>query len=418
MNTDNETKPAFPGAATAEKKGGKAAAAAGAFAWLIAVGLGCVAGWLVRDMAPEKKQTAEAPKVDIATVAVTNAQMRPYNKPTPSVAHVEAMQEVDLLPQVDGYIKTIDFAEGAIVKAEDPLFTLDDERYLAVVHQREADLEAAEAEQRRADRYLERTKNTKAGVISDAARDDAEAKAEAAKAAVMQAKANLVVAKYDLKKAKVTAPISGQIGKANAHKGDYVSPAKGALARIVQTDPIRVTFPMTDRDYVSFRKSAAEGRSAGEDVRIRLLLPDGSEYPAEGKWDFGDNSMSVETATISMRASFPNPDRLLVPGSYVTVLTDMKTAPEYLCVPQTAISDSMTGGTSVYVLKPDMTVELRPVKTLGMFEGWVPVTEGLSEGERVVTSGTGKIAPGMKVKLAAPTPNEENTPGYKPGLKD
>ena len=424
MEEEKETLPAQPQPAqpqTAQPAGGAkkrstAAAAAGAFAWIFGIAAGCVCGWLVRDMMPAGTKEMAPPKMDIATVAAVPAAKRPYNRPTRYVAHVEAMQEVDLLPQVDGYIKSLNFAEGAMVKEGDLLYELIDERYQAVVSQREADLEAAKAEQRRADKWLERTKNTKQGVIPDSDRETAEAGAEKARAAVLQAKANLVVARYDLEKTKIYAPISGQIGKSSAHKGDYVSPAKGPLAHIVQTDPIRVKFPMTDRDYIALQKSAAAGAAPGDAMRMRLVLPDGTEYGREGKTDFGDNKMSVETATVQMRLSFPNEGRLLLPDSFVTLLADHATPPEYICVPQTAITDSVGGGTLVYVLKKDMTVEARPVKTLDMHEGWVPVVEGLSEGERVVVAGTGKLRPGMKVALAKATPNEENTPGYKPAL--
>ena len=146
------------------------------------------------------------------TVAVTNAEMRAYNLPERFVAHAEAVQEVDLLPQIDGYVKEIKFKEGDVVKAGQTLYVIDDERYLAVANQRKADLAAAEAEARRAVRYFERMQKADERGITQLERDNAEAAAEKAKASVLQAKANLVVAEYDLKKTTVVAPISGQIG--------------------------------------------------------------------------------------------------------------------------------------------------------------------------------------------------------------
>ena len=398
---------------TNAKPARKTSGAAAAFGSLLTAAAALATGWLLRGLMPQEKKERpqmQAPEVSVAVMAATN---RPYNRPQKFIAHAEAMQEVDLLPQVDGYIKKLHFSEGATVKAGDLLYELDDERYQAVVKQREADLEAAKAEQRRADRYLERTRKAKPGVIPESERDTAEAKAESAKAAVLQAEANLIVARYDLKKTKLHAPISGQIGKSNAYTGDYVSPAKGALARIVQIDPIRVSFPMTDRAFVGWRKAVAAGNTVNDGIRLRLKLPDGSDYDAQGEWDFDDNAMSAETATISMRLSFPNPHRLLVPNSYVTLMTDFKKPPLHVCVPQSAIADALGGDVQVYVLGDDMTVQPRVVKTLEMHEGWVPVTEGLKEGERVVVSGTGKLGPGMKVVLAEPTPNEDIAPGFQ-----
>ena len=240
--------------------------------------------------------------------------------PDEYVARVEAMQEVDLLPQVDGYIEEIKFKEGDIVQAGTVLYVLDDERYRAVANQRRADLEFAEAEARRAERYWARMQKADARGITQRERDEAEAGAEKAKAAVYQAKANLLVAEYELKKTKVIAPISGQIGKTSAHVGDYVALSKGALARIVQVDPIRVTFPLTDRAYLRWRAALRERRCS--EWRFRLILPNGEEYAHEGTWDFDDNEMSWDMDTIIMRVSFPNPDRLLVPNGYVKLLVE------------------------------------------------------------------------------------------------
>ena len=289
----------------------------------------CVAGgWIARGILV-KGGAAQGPNLAAMmagmpqTVAVRPVEMRPYNLPERYVAHAEAVQEVDLLPQVDGYIKEIKFKEGDLVKEGQLLYVLDDERYQAVVNQRKADLAAAEAEQRRTQRYYDRMQKADERGITQLERDNAEADAERSKAAVLQAKANLVVAEYDLKKAKVYAPISGQIGKTTAHVGDYVAPSKGALAHIMQVDPIRVTFPLTDRAFIQWREAQRKGGS-GDNIRHRLLLPDGEEYTGEGKLDFDDNQMSRDTATIIMRLSFANPDRLLVPNSYLTLLVDRR----------------------------------------------------------------------------------------------
>ena len=397
-----------------EGSGGAVGAAIG----MVVLAAACATGgWLACEMWPKGDAGAmPAAASSVATVAVRAVEEREYNLPEKYVAHAEAVQEVDLLPQVDGYIKEILFKEGDIVKEGETLYLLDDERYQAVANQRRADLSAAEAEERRAKRYYERMKKADERGITQKERDDAEAGWESAKAAVLQAKANLVVAEYDLKKAKVVAPISGQIGKTSAHIGDYVAPSKGALARIVQIDPIRVTFPMTDRAYVSWRTAQLKGETP--DVRTRIVLPDGTEYDKEGSWDFDDNTMSRDTATIVMRLSFPNPGRLLVPNSYVTLLADRAKPRKTLCVPQQAVFDLTTGNQAVWILdEATMTVSQRIVKTREMFEGWVPV-DGVKAGEKVVVSGIGKLAPGVKVALAEATGNDDLDPKYVPPVKE
>ena len=350
------------------------------------------------------------------TVALTNVENRVYNLPERFVAHAEAIQEVELLPQVDGYIKEITFKEGDIVQAGQLLYVLDDERYQAVVNQRKADLSAAEAEERRAQRYYERMEKADSRGITEKELDDAEAGFASARAKVMQARANLVVAEYDLKKAKVVAPISGQIGKTIAHLGDYVAPSKGPLAKIVQIDPIRVSFPLTDRAYIAWRQAQRKGMA--HEFRMRLLLPDGSEYDQEGAWDFDDNQMSKETASIMMRLSFPNPERLLIPNSYVTLLTDYANPPVYPSIPQQCVFDLPGGNQGVWVVREDMTVEQRPVEIKENFEGWVPVVTGLEPGERVVLSGTSKLGPGIKIMPVEPTANDDITPGYEPPIDE
>ena len=394
----------------------KASAIGSAVGVVVLVAASVTGGWVACDLWPKKQAGKFQMPQMAATVAVRQVEERVYNLPEKFVAHAEPVQEVDLLPQVDGYIKEIRFKEGDIVKAGDVLYVLDGERYQAIVNQRKADLAAAEAEMRRADRYFDRMQKADARGITQLELDNAEAASDSAEAAVLQAKANLVVAEYDLKKTQVVAPISGQIGKTAAHVGDYVSPSKGALARIVQTNPMRVSFPLTDRAYVGWRSAQLKG--SAPDYRLRLLLPDGSEYKQEGAWAFDDNTMSKETATIIMRLVFPNPNRMLIPNSYVTLLVDYKKPPKLPCVPQQAVVDLSTGSCGVWVLKDDMTVEQRVIETREMSEGWVPVCKGLSLGEKVIVSGMSKLAPGMKVTLAEATGNDDLDPNFQPRIKE
>ena len=385
----------------------------------------CVAGgWIGKDMWPKGDggaAAAQAAKLAAMaamqqTVAVTNAELRVYNLPERFVAHAEAVQEVDLLPQIDGYVREIKFREGDVVKEGQVLYVIDDERYQAVANQRKADLAAAEAEARRAERYFERMQKADERGITQLERDNAEAAAEKAKASVLQAKANLVVAEYDLKKTTVVAPISGQIGKSSAHVGDYVAPSKGALAKIVQIDPIRVSFPLTDRAYIAWRQEQRSG--SAKPFRMRLILPDGSDYDREGAWDFDDNQMSRETASIMMRLKFPNPERLLIPNSYVTLLTDFQDPPKFPSVPQQSLFDLPGGNQGVWVLRDDMTVEQRPVETKEAFNGWTPVVKGIEAGERIVISGVAKLGPGMKVAIVEPTSNDDINANHKSPIEE
>ena len=207
---------------TKKSKGGAIGAVIGTLVLAVACAVG---GWIANDLWPKGKMVMpQMPKMT-ATVAVKEVEERSYNLPEKFVAHAEAMQEVDLLPQVDGYIKEIKFKEGDIVKAGAVLYVLDDERYQAVANQRKADLEAAEAEARRAERYWERMQKADSRGITQKERDDAEAGADKAKAAVLQAKANLVVAEYDLKTDRQDERARRRLrcaeqGRARAHRAD------------------------------------------------------------------------------------------------------------------------------------------------------------------------------------------------------
>ena len=354
------------------------------------------------------------PRKLVGVVAVTNGEVRAYNLPQKYVAHAEPMQEVALIPQVDGYIKEICFKEGDLVKEGQVLYILDDEKYQAVVGQAKADLAAAEAEARRAIQYNERMVKADDRGVTQLERDNAFAAAEKAKAAVLQAKANLVVAEYNCKKAKIYAPFSGKIGKTSKHIGDLVSPST-VLATVIEVDPIRVSFPMTDRAFTELMKLKDSGKVA--EMRMRLLLPDGSEYDQQGEWDFDDNRMSATTASMMMRAKFANPKGFLVPDAYVTLLTDFCEPPKYLAVPQQCVVDLTGGSLGVWVVGDDMTVSPRPVKTLEQFEGWVPVVEGLKAGEKVVLSGVGKLMAGQKVSFSEATSNDDINPDHQSRLK-
>ena len=391
---------------------------------IIFFAVAAVLGWLASGMYAQYAQKARAAKMaamaaaqaQAVTVAVTNAVMMEYNLPEKYVAHVEAMAEVDLRPQVEGFVKTIDFKEGDFVKEGQLLYTLDDEKYQAAVGQAKADLNAAKVEEKRAARYWARMQKADDRGVTEKERDDAEAGAERATANVKQAEAMLVTAEYNCRKAKIVAPFSGKIGKTNVHIGDLVSPSLGALAHLVQTDPVRVTFPMTDRQFTEL--AAAKKSSTDKAVRMRLMLPNGAEYDKNGAWDFDDNVMSKDTATMAMRLTFPNPDRMLIPNEFVTLLTDYQVAPKYLCVPQQCVVTLAGGGTGVWIVKDDMTVEQRVVETREMFNGWIPVLSGVKAGEQVVLSGVGKLAAGMKVAFAVPTGNDDIVPGYEPPIKE
>jgi Membrane-fusion protein len=205
------------------------------------------------------------------------------------LGRVESIQTVLLKPQVPAEIAQVHFKEGSIVKAGQLLFSLDNKQYAATVALRRAELDKATANYERASKYYARLKAADAGSVSAADIDLAQSDVLQGKALVEQAKASLQMAQIDLGYTKITAPITGQIGQAFFTKGNYVTPAGGPLAKIVQIDPIRVGFALPDKDYLQQMKLFRASSNAVYNATIRLA--NGELYPFKGQRDFEDNTI-------------------------------------------------------------------------------------------------------------------------------
>lgn len=240
-------------------------------------------------------------------------------------AKVEAIRTVDVMSQLDGYVREICFKEGAEVKKGDLLYLLDDVRLKCNVEQCKALLAAAAAELNRSKLFLDRINSADSRGTTQLERDSAIAQYETAKASKMQAVANLASAEYDLSRTRITASISGRIGVSAACEGTYVSPIREPLTRIMQFDPIRVIFTIPYDEYLQRRKNEESGHKA--EWALKIKLPDGSEYEHPGTLDFVNNSMNGEDPSIFLGASFPNPKHLLVPNSFVTVVAERRDKP-------------------------------------------------------------------------------------------
>ncbi len=356
---------------------------------------------------------AEVPAVDPA-VSVGFAKTVVFNPVDEYVGHVEPIEETDILPQIDGYIKKVCFIEGAFVKAGDVLFEIDPEQYEAARNLRYSEVLAAESkvvvaetDVDRAKRYYARLTSADDRGVTATERDVAEttlasaqAELKAAKASVEQAKAAAAIADFNLKHTVVKSPISGRIGKALRHVGDYVSPSKSPLAQVVQLDPIRVVFPITDKAYGAWRSAAERGgRELKDSRRLRLKLPDGVEYSKNGVIDFGNHKVDRETGSVVLYVSFANPSGALLPNAFVRVLSDETNPPRSLTVPVAAVSRTANGAT-VWTLADDSTVKANAVELGGTWNGLAEIKKGLSEGAKVVIHGGFKLRDGMKARVA------------------
>ena len=369
-----------------------------------------VIGFLVKGMMPvhegEMPSEMMPPPLGDPLVKLESAVLGTLNPPVSFIGHVEPIRDVDLGARTSGYVTKVNFKEGAIVKEGDLLFEIDSESYEAMVSVRKAELAQAAAEVERAERYLKRLNASDTRGITQSDMDKAESDVAGGKARIEQAKASLLLAEIDLKHCRIIAPIAGKIGCAIANIGDYVAPSMGTLARIIQLDPIRVVFSVTDREYVGIREKIAEDELNAE-LRLRLKLPTGTIPDLIGVRDFEDNEMSSTTATLPIRVRFDNKDRFLVPNSYVTVLIDAKMPAKYPVVSQSALMTDAEGE-FVYVIGEDSKAQKRRVKTGDIENGRVEIHAGLTAGERVAVEGVLGLAEGVKVRIAEelPAPKE------------
>ncbi|MDR3279780.1 MAG: efflux RND transporter periplasmic adaptor subunit [Synergistaceae bacterium] len=321
------------------------------------------------------------------------------------IGRVEPIQTVFLMTQVPGQMDTVHFKDGSMVKKGDLLFTIDDKQYQANVSLRRADLAKANAALSRASKYYERLKTADKRSVSAMDLDTATSDVQQCKAVVEQAKAALTLAQIDLGHTKITAPISGWIGKVEATRGNYVSPAGIPLATIVQLDPIRVSFSVSDRDYLEQIEALRASKAAVYETTIKLA--DGTEYPLKSERDFEDKVMNEQTGTIKMYLRFKNSESVLTPGSMVSVNTKPAKSRVAPVIPQEAVVSDGSGDI-VYVIDDADVARVREV-SLGVEIGTTrEVISGLAAGERIVMSGTQNVRPDMLVKPNYPSTSEED----------
>ena len=197
---------------------------------------------------------------------------------------------------------------------------------------------------------------------------------------------------------RIFAPIAGQIGRALFTQGNLVGPDSGPLARIVQLDPIRVAFPVPEGLVVTLRQQARSGGGIDPDaLRLTLRLPNGTEYQQPGQIEYAENEVNPRTGTVTVRAVFPNPDHVLIPHEFITLISREEEVPRLPVVPQPAVMQDREGR-FVYVLSEDNTVAQQRIETgVRVDNGWA-VTEGLDGGEPVVVQGVQRLSDGMTVQ--------------------
>ena len=356
---------------------------------------------------PAIAQRPAPPPPEVTYVTVT-----PKSLPVPFdfVGVTEASKVVEIRCRVHGYLETRDFEEGALVEKGTRLYLIDPKPFQVDMEIARARVAQAQARLTLAEQEVGRMESVKVpGAIAQSDFDKQFAEKTNASATLSLAKAELAKAELELGYTAVEAPLTGFVGKALKEIGSFVDEgANGLLTIMRQVDPIYVSYRITERDYLQWRKLAAEGGyvlEGHENPFLEITLLDGTTYPAEGAIDFENTEVDTSTGSVEMRATFENHDRRLKPGQFVRAHMRGYVRPNAIAVPQRAVSQSPQG-TFVYVLKEGNTAELRIIEP-GAWSGsdWI-VESGLSAGEKVIVDGLVKVQPGATVN---PSPLEAQT---------
>ncbi|OYY89775.1 MAG: efflux transporter periplasmic adaptor subunit [Sphingomonas sp. 28-66-16] len=325
-----------------------------------------------------------------------------------------AYQTSQVRPQVSGIIRRRLFTEGSYVKAGQTLYEIDPSLYRAAGDQARANLASAEASAEAARIKAERYKPL-ADMQAVSAQDytDALAQERQARASVAQQRAALATAQINLRFTRVPAPISGRIGRSFFTQGALVTSNQAdPLAVIQKLDPIYVDIKQPSTDLLALRRSlAAKGGAMPTTASVRLKLEDGSDYGQTGTVEFTEVTVDEATGTVTLRARFPNPQGLLLPGMFVRAVFAQSIANDVFLVPQQGVARDPRGNATVMLVGPGNKAVTRAVttsETIGA--NWV-VTAGLKPGDKVITEGIVSAKPGKPVKpVPAGTPQPIKAP--------
>ena len=343
------------------------------------------------------------PQVGIVTI-----QMQTVTLTTELPGRTSPFESSEVRPQVDGIITRRLFQEGETVRAGQTLYQIDPAPYAAAAANARAALSRAQANIASTSALAQRYGDlVKINAIAKQDYENAVAAANQARADVAAQRAALQSAEINLRRTAIKAPITGRIGASTFTVGALVTAAQAQpLTTIQRLDPIYVDINQSSVDVLRLRKQLLAGQVSrdGGAARVGLTLEDGSDYGREGKFQFSDVTVAQDTGTVTLRAIFPNPQGLLLPGMYVRAHLVEGTQAQGVLVPQQAVSRDEKGNPQAFVVGAGDKLEVRPLTTSRAIGNKWLVTSGLKPGDRLVMDGTMMLQPGVPVKPVAWTP--------------
>ncbi len=351
-----------------------------------------------------EKQTGVAapPPSAPPTVGIIQIEPQPLVLTTELSGRTSPCQVAEVRPQVGGIIQKRLFTEGSDVKAGEVLYQIDPATYQAALNSAKAQMARAEANLMPARLKEERFRElVQIKAVSQQDYDDVKAAFKQAEADVSVTKAALETARINLAYTRVTAPISGRIGRSTVTTGALVTASQAVpLATIQQLDPVYVDVTQTITDLLQMKRNISSGlmkNTTPEEAEVKLLLEDGTPYPWTGTMKFSDVTVNQSTGSVTLRTVFPNPELLLLPGMFVRAIVEEGTNGQALLVPQRGVTRDPAGQAMVMVVGMEDKVEPRMievVRTVG--DNWL-VSEGLKPGDRVILEGIQRTRPGTPV---------------------
>jgi membrane fusion protein (multidrug efflux system) len=328
-------------------------------------------------------------------VGIVKAERKPIAKAGDFVGRVDAISRVEIRARITGFLEEVLFKEGDLIKEGTPLYHIEMGLFEAQVQQAEGALERSKAAKALSALQLNRAEELvekQAGTL--VARDQARAQDQQADAAVMVDEANLATARINLGYTDILTPITGKVGRTNITKGNVVSPGSGPLTMIVSQDPMYVSFPVSQREFL---RAQAAGRQVDiSKIEARLRFADGTAYQQEGSINFVDVQVDRATDTILVRATFPNPSGALVDGQFVRIEVEREKPEDKVVIPQAALIADQEG---VYVFTvEDGKAAFKRVKPGSTTDTGVVIDQGLMAGELVIVDGLMLVRTGIEVR--------------------
>jgi multidrug efflux system membrane fusion protein len=349
---------------------------------------------IVLSVSCSKQTPAPAADSAMAPVTVTQASERDVPVEVRAIGNVQAYSTVTVRSQITGQLMKTHFNEGEKVKAGELLFTIDPRPSEAVLNQAQADLAQAEAKLVQAQRDWERAQKLgPSEALAQSAYDGYKAAYDAAKAAILANRAAVSNAALNLEFTTIRSPIDGRTGAVMIKEGNIIKAEDDEIVTINQVQPIYVSFSVPEGELAAIRermKKAALG--------VKVEAPGLETGVTGGQLRFLDNTVDPNTGTILLRAVFPNEKEILWPGQFVNAVLTLNVQTNAIVVPSQAVQAGQQGE-SVFVVKPDLTAESRPVGVGSRVGEETVLRQGVRPGELVVTSGQLRLAPGMKVQI-------------------